>query len=79
MATSWRRLLDAVLPILDGSRWAERWTLGGGTALALQLDHGESDDIDLFFTDARALRDFAPNLNPATRAICATWQYRATT
>ena len=41
----------------------------------MQLDHGESDDIDLFFTDARALRDFAPNLNPATRAICATWQY----
>jgi hypothetical protein len=73
--TGWRLLLEAVLPILDGSRWSDQWTLGGGTGLALHLDHRASDDVDLFFTDARALRAFAPGLNPAVRAICRTWQY----
>src|SRR5262249_9557479 len=38
----------------------DRWTLGGGTALMLQIDHRESHDIDLFLNDPQLL----PFLDP---------------
>ncbi len=33
----------------------DRWTLGGGTALMLQIDHRESQDIDIFLSDPQLL------------------------
>ena len=45
-ASHWEELLDLALQIImransDGPA-IENWTLGGGTALMLQLDHRES-------------------------------------
>lgn len=64
MSGDWRELLAEALDIL---RQAEvrfqrpiHWTLGGGTALMLHVDHRESYDIDLFIDDPQAL----PFLNP---------------
>ncbi|WP_370125257.1 nucleotidyl transferase AbiEii/AbiGii toxin family protein [Sinorhizobium fredii] len=39
------------------------WTLGGGTALMLQIDHRESFDVDIFLDDPQVL----PYLNPKTQ------------
>lgn len=69
----WKILLRKVLPILQASP-AYEWSLGGGTALYLSLSHRLSKDIDLFFTNANALREFAPSRNAAVRAICDTHQ-----
>ena len=33
----------------------DHWTLGGGTAMMLQIDHRESHDIDIFFPDPQLL------------------------
>jgi Nucleotidyl transferase AbiEii toxin, Type IV TA system len=38
----------------------DHWTLGGGTAMMLQIDHRESRDIDLFLSDPQWL----PFLDP---------------
>ncbi len=50
----------------------DEWTLGGGTAMMLQIDHRESRDVDIFLTDPQLLalldpekRDFAFELRPA--------------
>jgi hypothetical protein len=50
------------------------WSFGGGTALAIQLDHRTSYDIDIFFPDSRALRELSPQRNPAVRALSDIWQ-----
>jgi len=39
------------------------WTLGGGTAMMLQIDHRESQDIDIFLSDPQVL----PFLDPQKR------------
>ncbi len=49
------------------------WVLGGGTALALHLNHRESFDIDLFFEDPRALKHIANN--PKTKQISSDWEF----
>jgi hypothetical protein len=53
-------------PIID------RWTLGGGTAMMLQINHRESDDVDIFLPDAQLLsfldpekRDFDFEIRPS--------------
>jgi hypothetical protein len=38
----------------------DHWTLGGGTAMMLQIDHRESRDVDIFLTDPQLL----PFLDP---------------
>jgi len=38
----------------------DNWTLGGGTAMMLQIDHRESHDIDIFLNDPQQL----PFLDP---------------
>ncbi len=50
------------------------WSWGGGTALAMHLAHRVSDDIDIFFTDAHALRLLSPQRNRAVKAITGKWQ-----
>lgn len=39
------------------------WTLGGGTALMLQINHRSSKDIDIFFDDPQYLPFFDPSKN----------------
>jgi len=66
-ATAWRTLLELALPALDAVGAGGNWTLGGGTALALRLNHRISYDIDIFLADANHLRALSPNRNKATR------------
>ena len=65
--TAWRDLLRLALPPLEALPAGMNWALGGGTALALTLAHRVSFDIDVFFTDSRALRLLSPNRNPLVR------------
>jgi hypothetical protein len=73
-ATAWRQLLSLALPALDEVGADVRWTLGGGTALALKLNHRISYDIDIFLEDAGHLHALSPNRNSASRAITDRWQ-----
>ena len=50
----------------------DHWTLGGGTAMMLQIDHRESNDVDIFLSDPQFLsfldpqkRDFQFEISPA--------------
>jgi len=54
IASSLIRQVNADYPIID------RWSIGGGTAMMLQINHRRSDDIDIFLTDPQLL----PYLNP---------------
>jgi hypothetical protein len=38
----------------------DRWTLGGGTAMMLQIDHRESHDVDIFLSDPQLLSFLDP-------------------
>ena len=62
------RVLDAVPPgRLVG---VPPWTFGGGTALALQIDHRISFDVDLF-VPGTSLMELRPPRNAAARALMA--------
>jgi hypothetical protein len=67
-------LLELTLPALDEVGADVRWTLGGGTGLALKLDHRISYDIDIFLENASHLRALSPNRNKASHAISNRWQ-----
>ena len=73
-ATAWRTLLELALPALDQLGADVRWTLGGGTGLALKLNHRVSYDMDIFLEDAGHLRALSPTRNVASRAISDRWQ-----
>jgi Nucleotidyl transferase AbiEii toxin, Type IV TA system len=66
IASSLIRQVNATGPVID------RWTLGGGTALMLRIDHRESRDIDIFLDDPQQLafldpakRDFRLETHPS--------------
>ena len=70
-----RNLLNLALPVLDhvfGALTDQNakppWTLGGGTAIALWIDHRISYDVDLFVPGV-ALKLFTPVHNPFTARI----------
>lgn len=46
------------------------WSFGGGTALALDLGHRVSYDIDAFLDSASAIGRLVPTVNETTRTIC---------
>ena len=73
-ATAWRTLLELALPALDEVGADVKWTLGGGTGLALKLEHRISYDIDIFLEDAGLLRALSPRHNRASRTISDRWQ-----
>jgi len=62
------------LPALDEVGPNVPWTLGGGTALALEIQHRISYDIDVFVKDGDLLRALSPNRNKAARRITDHWQ-----
>lgn len=77
----WRELLDLALPALDHVFGAEvdeakpaAWTLGGGTAIALSIDHRISYDIDIFVPGV-PLKLFTPSQNPAAGRISSRFQW----
>ena len=72
--SKWKRLLELVLPSLNELPNELTWSLGGGTALSISLNHRISYDIDIFFQDASALRLLSPNKNNKIRALSDDWQ-----
>lgn len=73
-ASAWKRLLELVLPALDELPDSMAWTLGGGTGLAISLEHRVSCDIDVFFEHAGALKLLSPNKNGRIRQLSDNWQ-----
>jgi len=67
-------LLDLALAALATLPAGTAWSWGGGTALAIHLDHRFSADIDIFLRNTDALRLLSPQRNPAVRAISDRWQ-----
>jgi hypothetical protein len=63
-----------VLPALDELPNELTWSLGGGTALSISLNHRISYDIDIFFQDVSALKFLSPNKNNKIRALSDDWQ-----
>jgi hypothetical protein len=63
---SWKRLFEIACQLIRQVNLEEaiieRWTLGGGTAMMLQIDHRESRDVDIFLSDPQLLGF----LNPKT-------------
>ena len=72
--SSWKRLLELVLPALDELPPEMAWTLGGGTGLALSLEHRVSYDIDIFFEHAGALKLLSPFKNEKIRGLSDNFQ-----
>ena len=70
----WSELFDVAVSIIDQANKdtivVDRWTLGGGTALMLQINHRESHDIDIFVDDPQLL----PYLNPETQEFTLSLQ-----
>jgi hypothetical protein len=54
--SKWKQLLELVLPALDELPKELAWSLGGGAALSISLNHRISYDIDIFLQDASALK-----------------------
>jgi hypothetical protein len=73
-SSQWKQLLDLVLPALNELPNELTWTLGGGTALSISLNHRTSYDIDIFFQDASALKLLSPYKNEKIRALSDDWQ-----
>lgn len=70
-------MLEGILPVLDATLpGRDCWTFGGGTALAVQLGHRVSYDIDIFLESSRHLRALAPPKNEAVRAFLAGRSYQ---
>jgi hypothetical protein len=78
--SDWGKLLDTALPALDyvfGPPDQTRkpdWTLGGGTAIMLAINHRLSHDIDIFVAGI-SLKAFTPWMNPAARTISDRFQW----
>jgi Nucleotidyl transferase AbiEii toxin, Type IV TA system len=78
--SAWSQLLDIALPAIDYAFPPKtgdvqpKWTLGGGTAIALRIGHRISDDIDIFVSGI-ALKVFTPQRNPAARSISLQYEW----
>jgi Nucleotidyl transferase AbiEii toxin, Type IV TA system len=63
----WARLFRIACALIrqvnSEQKFIDHWTVGGGTALMLQIDHRESRDIDIFLNDPQLL----PFLDPQKR------------
>ncbi|KQT18695.1 hypothetical protein ASG40_16675 [Methylobacterium sp. Leaf399] len=77
----WRFLLGLALPVLDhvfppplASGERPPWTLGGGTAIAVWIDHRISYDVDLFVPGV-PLKQLTPAHNPFASRIAPHFQW----
>jgi hypothetical protein len=57
IASSLIRQVNADYPIVD------TWSIGGGTAMMIQINHRRSDDIDIFLVDPQLLPYLDPGLH----------------
>jgi Nucleotidyl transferase AbiEii toxin, Type IV TA system len=71
--SNWQVLLGIARELIDQvnshTTVIESWTLGGGTALMLQIDHRESYDIDIFLDDPQLLGFLDPAKNDFKLAL----------
>jgi hypothetical protein len=62
--SDWARLFRVAYALIhqvnSRAKVIDHWTLGGGTAMMLQIDHRESRDVDIFLRDPQLL----PFLDP---------------
>lgn len=74
LPSQWQRLMDLTLQAFDSvmpeGGPAPVWTFGGGTALAIDLQHRISYDLDAFVDSARLIQSLVPVRNETTRQIC---------
>ncbi len=74
LPSQWQHLMKLTLQALDSvtptDEPAPEWTFGGGTSLAIDLEHRISYDIDAFLDSARVIQSLVPVRNPVTREIC---------
>jgi Nucleotidyl transferase AbiEii toxin, Type IV TA system len=74
LPSQWQKLMDLTLQSIDSvtgeGESAPFWTFGGGTALAIELEHRVSYDIDAFLDSATIIQRLVPVGNPVTRRIC---------
>ncbi|WP_395022266.1 nucleotidyl transferase AbiEii/AbiGii toxin family protein [Dongia sp.] len=73
--SDWQALLRSALTLIDTIEGNVPWSFGGGTALAVQLAHRISYDIDIFIPNADAVTELSPHANPATRALLGGRKY----
>lgn len=71
----WQRLLRDTVAIIGSLKPPVSWTFGGGTALAVHLQHRISYDIDAFVSSSDIIRDLTPNKNQTTRRILGNGKY----
>ena len=76
--TNWANLLRLALPAIDEVERTTgkpiNWTLGGGTALAIRINHRLSEDVDIFVANA-PLKLFVPAQNTHAKAISDAFQW----
>jgi nucleotidyltransferase AbiEii toxin of type IV toxin-antitoxin system len=62
--SGWARLLRIARALIrqvnSDQSIIDHWTLGGGTAMMLQIDHRESRDVDIFLSDPQLLSYLDP-------------------
>lgn len=58
----WRNLLTQGATLLAERAPQAEWHFGGGSALAVTLDHRVSYDVDLFISDAQIIPYLSPRL-----------------
>lgn len=79
LPSQWQKLMSLTLRAVDSveleSDVRPGWTFGGGTALALDLNHRISYDIDIFLDSAKVIQNLVPVRNSVTKEIC--WSERA--
>lgn len=68
----WLKLLEKAQLLLEAAGIPDgEWSFGGGSALALFLQHRESQDVDIFLTDAQYLTFLSPRLNSLAARVAA--------
>ena len=64
--SEWRCLFRIASSLInqanENDRVIDYWTLGGGTAIMLQINHRESHDVDIFFQKVEFLQFLNPDL-----------------
>lgn len=73
--TSREKILELLNRAVECIEWAgvERFSFGGGSALALLYSHRESRDVDVFLSDPQYLPGLSPRLNDRSESVCVDY------
>lgn len=67
----WQELLSSTVQAISSVSDSQSvWNFGGGTSLAIDLDHRISYDIAAFVDSAALIKKLVPHANPVTKALC---------